>query len=276
MLAPPITLSKVTVSTDCSRQTIHCDISIAGQRNIATRALIDTGAGGTFIDKAFAKRNGITLKPLIRPFTVFNVDHTPNKEGQITHYTWLDLNVAGVIVPTRLYASGLGGENVIIGYPWLKRVDPEIEFRNELIHIDPGKIQPEPCPLLELRTLRQAKLKAEQEKRRVTIEDITEEPTLETVNISHTGKLLEDMRESNVEDVPQSVPQEKEDDENQEPLEFLEDDTILIGYIKGESVVGVFAPDEPKVYREPDYQGTPPRVLLLDGYTSGITANVSR
>ena len=50
-----------------------------GQKTIKTRALLDTGAGGKFIDQNFVRNQKIKTKNLEHPIEVFNVDGTPNK-----------------------------------------------------------------------------------------------------------------------------------------------------------------------------------------------------
>jgi hypothetical protein len=63
--------------------------------NIYGTALIDSGAGGIFINESYAKQNNIPLSPLQNPIPVFNVDGTPNKDGVITHYANLTLEKEG-------------------------------------------------------------------------------------------------------------------------------------------------------------------------------------
>jgi len=48
-------------------------------------ALIDSGAGGTFIDKKFAQQNRIALIPIEKPIQAFNVDGMKNNTGTIEH-----------------------------------------------------------------------------------------------------------------------------------------------------------------------------------------------
>ena len=54
------------------------------ERTVETRALLDTGAGGKFIDQNFVLAHGIRTHALDTPITVYNVDGTKNKTGTIT------------------------------------------------------------------------------------------------------------------------------------------------------------------------------------------------
>ena len=57
-----------------------------GKKNVKTKALLDTGAGGKFIDQNFVLRNNLRTHKLAKPITVYNVDGMENKTGTITQY----------------------------------------------------------------------------------------------------------------------------------------------------------------------------------------------
>ena len=63
-------------------------ISIISEKNkekiVETKALLDTGAGGKFIDQNFVLAHGIRTHALDTPITVYNMDRTKNKTGTIT------------------------------------------------------------------------------------------------------------------------------------------------------------------------------------------------
>ncbi|WP_222103337.1 hypothetical protein, partial [Salmonella enterica] len=92
------------------------------------------------------------------------------------HYTWLDLELKGTKIPTRLYVSNLGGESLILGFPWLQRVTPHFDFRSGAFEFDPNDIQPEKSTIATLRAERLAQLK----QRTPTITEVPDEPTLVT------------------------------------------------------------------------------------------------
>jgi hypothetical protein len=82
------------------KNTMTVDILISGEslgqkKIIKTTTLLDTGAGGKFIDQNFIRNQKIETKKLKYPIEVFNVDGTLNKRGTITKYTWLDLTING-------------------------------------------------------------------------------------------------------------------------------------------------------------------------------------
>ena len=79
---PSITIDNVQVA-EIEENTMTLSIKISGenidQETIETKALLDTGAGGKFIDQNFVQNQKIKTKNLEHPTKVFNVDGTPNK-----------------------------------------------------------------------------------------------------------------------------------------------------------------------------------------------------
>ena len=63
--------------------------------NIKTLGLIDSGAGGKFIDQNFTKESGFKTLKLEEPLQVLNVDGTKNKRGTIKDYVELNLEING-------------------------------------------------------------------------------------------------------------------------------------------------------------------------------------
>ena len=69
--------------------------SLGLKKTAETTALLDTGAGGKFIDQNYVRSQKIVTKELDTPIEVFNVDGTPNKRGTITKYAQLNLTING-------------------------------------------------------------------------------------------------------------------------------------------------------------------------------------
>ncbi|TBU36571.1 hypothetical protein BD309DRAFT_842711, partial [Dichomitus squalens] len=93
---------------DVSKQSMHIPVSLTCEnRTVETHALIDSGAGGLFIDKSFATKTQLPPKPLPTPIPIYNVDGTPNAEGSITHAVHTTLNAAGVDHDSKLLSTAL-------------------------------------------------------------------------------------------------------------------------------------------------------------------------
>jgi Retroviral aspartyl protease len=102
-----------------------------GQKEIVeATTLLDTGAGGKFINQNFVWNQKIETKELKYPTEVFNVDGTSNKQGTIMKYTWLDLTINGQTWTHNLLVTGLGKQKIILGYPWFKQTSPDINWKD--------------------------------------------------------------------------------------------------------------------------------------------------
>ena len=55
---------------------------------VQVRALVDSGATTTFINKSVVESNNLAKEKLAKSFHVTNADGTENQGGTITHFTW--------------------------------------------------------------------------------------------------------------------------------------------------------------------------------------------
>ena len=101
----------------------------SGISKVDNKALIDSGSEGEFIDQNFARSLRLKQTALKEPIKVFNVDGTRNKRGTITHYTELDLLIGERIKKLRLYVTGLGKQKVLLGFTWLWKENPDIDWK---------------------------------------------------------------------------------------------------------------------------------------------------
>ena len=97
--------------------------------NTQTKALIDLGAEGKFIDQNYAKSLGTDNIQLEKSILILNVDRTRNKQGMITHYTELNMSIGNSTWKQCLYITGLGKQKMIFGFTWLKEWNPDINWQ---------------------------------------------------------------------------------------------------------------------------------------------------
>jgi hypothetical protein len=62
------------------------------------------------------------------------VDGTENKQGTIQYYMDLDLHVNSKTHMERFLITGLGNQKVILGLPWLRKHNPEINWKEGTLH----------------------------------------------------------------------------------------------------------------------------------------------
>lgn len=99
------------------------------EESVETLGLIDSGAGGKFIDQNYARNSGFRIQKLDKPLKALNVDGTENKQGKITSFVDLQLDINGRKTETRLFVTGLGKQRIILGFPWLNEHNPDINWK---------------------------------------------------------------------------------------------------------------------------------------------------
>ncbi len=93
------------------------------------RAMIDSGAAGDFLDRSLVRRLGIPSQLLPRPQTVTALDGRPLEPGCITEITYpLRLTVLQHQHMEEFYLIDSPEFPVILGYPWLHKHNPCIDW----------------------------------------------------------------------------------------------------------------------------------------------------
>src|ERR1700677_4925787 len=110
-----------------------------GTKTVETKALLDTGAGGKFIDQNFVLQNNIRTHKLQKSITVYNVDGTENKTGTITRYVDVNLQIGNRTTATKLLVTGLGRQKIILGFAWFEEQNPEINWETGTLKLLSGK-----------------------------------------------------------------------------------------------------------------------------------------
>jgi len=106
----------------------------------SVKALLDSGATGSFIDRDFVQLEGINTQTLSYNIPVFNVDGSPNEAGQISEVIDVLLRYKTHSERMLLAISRLGKQSLILGYNWLKDHNPKIDWEK-------GEVEMTRCPL---------------------------------------------------------------------------------------------------------------------------------
>ena len=89
------------------------------KETVETLGLLDSGAGGQFIDQNYAKKAGFKIKKLDKPLRALNVDGTKNKRGTITSFVELKAEINKKQMNLHLLVTGFGKQRIILSFPWL-------------------------------------------------------------------------------------------------------------------------------------------------------------
>jgi len=99
------------------------------------KALLDSGATGSFIDRDFICSKGINTQALSCNIPVFNVDGSPNKTGQISKVIDILLRYKTHSEKMLLAIFRLGKQSLILGYNWLKDHNPKIDWEKKEVEM---------------------------------------------------------------------------------------------------------------------------------------------
>ena len=92
------------------------------------KALLDSGATRSFIDRDFVHSKEINTQILSHNILVFNVDGSPNEAGQISKVIDILLCYKTHSERMLLAVSRLGKQSLILGYNWLKDHNPKVDW----------------------------------------------------------------------------------------------------------------------------------------------------
>jgi Aspartyl protease len=89
---------KYTLSSANTTNSIDLDIVLETTDTkdiVSVKALLDSGATGSFIDRTFADKHHFRTRPLSRPVPIYNIDGSLNEGGSITEIVDVELRLSG-------------------------------------------------------------------------------------------------------------------------------------------------------------------------------------
>jgi hypothetical protein len=114
--------------------------------------MVDCGATALFISERFVKMNKVHTHPLTRKIPLYNIDGSRNKAGSIAHFVRLRLRVGEVEGWKEFLVTELGPEDVVLGLPWLRSMNPAIDWAEGTMRVDTqegSRSKPEGRPRVE-------------------------------------------------------------------------------------------------------------------------------
>jgi hypothetical protein len=135
-VSPYLDVYSVTIA-NISQNSISVSINIGSSKQ-TVETLIDSSAGGLFIDQNYAKNFDINY--LDEPVKAYNVDGTENKRGTINAYVNLKFTLGEQKFKKQFYVTGLGKQKIILGLPWLHKYNLIIDWKKGKITFKPFQI----------------------------------------------------------------------------------------------------------------------------------------
>ena len=97
--------------------------------------MVDCGATALFIGERFVRENKIRTRPLDRKIRLCNIDGSENRTGNISRSVRLRLCIGERRAEEEFMVTDLGPEDVVLGLPWLRKVNPEIDWGEGTMNI---------------------------------------------------------------------------------------------------------------------------------------------
>jgi hypothetical protein len=135
-VSPYLDVYSVTIA-NISRNSISVLINIGSSKQ-TVETLIDSGTGGLFIDQNYPKNFDINY--LDEPVKAYNMDGMENKRGTINAYINLKFTLGEQKFKERFYVTGLEKQRIILGFSWLDKYNPIIDWKKGEIAFKPFHI----------------------------------------------------------------------------------------------------------------------------------------
>jgi hypothetical protein len=124
--------AKYVIAATANSLTLSVDIETTeSMLRRKVKALLDCGATGLFLDTDYVCKNAIPTRLLSRPIPVFNVDGTPNEAGEIREVVTVVLQYGEHKERATFAVTKLGNQDMILGYSWLDKHNPEVDWRTK-------------------------------------------------------------------------------------------------------------------------------------------------
>jgi hypothetical protein len=90
--------------------------------------MVDCGTTALFINERFVKRHKIRSHLLHHEIPLYNINGSRNRAGKISRFAPLKLVIGESESWQEFLITDLGPEVVVLGLPWLRNVNPDINW----------------------------------------------------------------------------------------------------------------------------------------------------
>src|SRR6267154_5794000 len=111
--------------------------SVHPNKSLHTTAVVDTGAGATFIHWMFVRKHGIKTHKLEKPFSIRTADGKTS-EKKCTHYCHLAMKIDDRLMIGKFNIMNMSDRDMILlGKPWLSAMNPDINWTEDTLRLSP-------------------------------------------------------------------------------------------------------------------------------------------
>ena len=110
---------------------MQAEVKTKNGKNLKVKVLVDSRCTHTEIDEQLVKDKRIQMKVIDFFFEVFNADRTKN--GEVIKVVPLEIEINGHKEILEAAVMDLDGTDMFLGYDWLVKHNPEVNWRNKTI-----------------------------------------------------------------------------------------------------------------------------------------------
>jgi hypothetical protein len=104
------------------------------QLTAEVKTLLDSRAMENLIDSRTADALCVKKQKLLSPRKVTNADGSQNAAGMLTHYCELRVRQGDREQVQTFFITNLGMDRIILGYPWFRDFNPQIDWVKRVLH----------------------------------------------------------------------------------------------------------------------------------------------
>lgn len=98
-------------------------------RILSVKVLLDNGSMRSCMSWKFVENNQISTKQVAKSIPIYNVDATLNKSKTIKAYVEIWMIIQNHVKRIQFAVPDLGEANLFIRYEWLKKHNPDVNWR---------------------------------------------------------------------------------------------------------------------------------------------------
>ena len=104
-------------------------------RTFCKQALIDSESSSSCISQKFVKKNHIDTYKLPFPIICYNTNSSTNRDGNVTEIVEMNMTIGDHQELIQLSVTNLGNYDLFLGYDWLQKHNPTINWKNSSISL---------------------------------------------------------------------------------------------------------------------------------------------
>ena len=112
---------------------VHPTIKTKDGRKLKVKALINSGYMNITIARKTVEEKEIPTKSLPKPFDVYNLDRSRNKENTIKEFVSLEINSNRHIKQINAVVSEIKEMDLFLGHDWLVEHNLEVDWKERVI-----------------------------------------------------------------------------------------------------------------------------------------------